>query len=177
MTNPNKSINLGQNAILLVLVCFIGLIANHIYGYTSAHKNVSFLMRLVEGPSGLIGGMADAFLGMVIIYLISMAGLVVAKYVPFYLPSIAWISAVAILVASPVSPVADVVVAATGKVQFLALTTSVLAYAGFAIGQLEIETFKKSGLKIVVIGLFVFVGTYVGSVIIAEVVLKGTGQI
>ncbi len=178
MNNQNKSINLGQNAILLLLVCFIGLIANHIYGFTGANKaSMSFLTRLVEGPSGLIGGMIEASYGMAIIYLISLGGLVIAKYMPFYLPSIAWISALAILVASPISPVADVVVAATAKVHFLALTTSVLAYAGFAIGKMEIETFKKSGLKIVIIGLFVFIGTYLGSVIIAEAILKSTGQI
>lgn len=178
MNNQNKSINLGESAILLILVCFIGLIANHIYGFTGANKaTMSFATRLIEGPSGLITGMIEAFYGMAIIYLISIFGLAIAKYMPFYLPSIAWISALAILVASPISPVADVVVAQTAKVSFLALTTSVLAYAGFAIGQLEIETFKKSGLKIVVIGLFVFVGTYLGSVIIAEAILKSTGQL
>ena len=178
MNNQNKSIDLGQSAILLLVVCFIGLIANHIYGFTGANKaTMSFATRLVEGPIGLIGGMIDAFYGMTIIYLISIVGLAIAKYVPFYLPSIAWISALAILVASPISPVADVVVAVTAKVHFLALTTSVLAYAGFAIGQLEIETFKKSGLKIVAVGMFVFVGTYLGSVIIAEFILKSTGQL
>ncbi|WP_024953764.1 hypothetical protein [Sulfurospirillum arcachonense] len=178
MNNQNKSINLGQSAVLLLLVCFIGLIANHIYGFTGANKeSMSFFMRLIEGPSSLIGGMAEAFYGMVVIYLISIVGLAIAKYMPFYLPSIAWISLLAILVASPISPVADIVIATTAKVHFLALTTSVLAYAGFAIGQLEIETFKKSGIKIIVIGLFVFIGTYIGSVIIAEIILKSTGQI
>lgn len=178
MTNQNKSIDLKQNAILLIVVCFIGLIANHVYGFTGANKaSMDFLTRLIEAPLGLINGMAEAFYGMVIIYLISLGGLAIAKYVPFYLPSIAWISLLAILVASPISPVADFVVASAAKVHFLALTTSVLAYAGFAIGQLEIETFKKSGLKIVIVGLFVFIGTYLGSVTIAELILKSTGQV
>lgn len=178
MKNQNKSINLKENAILLIVVCFIGLIANHTYGFTSANKeSLSFIQRLIEGPMGLISGMQEAFIGMFIIYLISLSGLVLAKYAPFYLPSIAWISAIAILVASPISPIAQVVVDETSKVNFLALTTSVLAYAGFAIGQLEIETFKKSGIKIIIIGLFVFVGTYLGSVMIAEMLLKSAGQI
>lgn len=176
--NPNKSINLVESAILLFIVCFIGLIANHIYGFTGANKaSMSFFTRLIEGPSSLFTGMSEAFLGMVIIYVISLLGLIVAKYMPFYLPSIAWISAIAILVASPISPIADLVVTSTGKVHFLALTTSVLAYAGLAISQLEIDTFKKSGIKIVVIGLFVFIGTYLGSVVIAEAILKSTGQL
>lgn len=178
MTNTNKSINLTQNAVLLLVVCFIGLIANHIYGFTGENKaSLSFLERLVEGPFGLLGGMKEAFMGMVIIYFLSLLGLIVAKYMPFYLPSIAWISGLAILSSSPISPIADFVVLHTTKIHFLALTTSVLAYAGFAIAQMEIETFKKSGLKIVVIGLFVFVGTYLGSVIIAQFVLERTGQI
>ncbi|WP_419768485.1 hypothetical protein [Arcobacter sp.] len=178
MKNQNRSINLVESAILLIVVCFIGLIANHIYGFTSDNKaSMSILTRFVEGPSGLINGMSDAFYGMLVIYLISIGGLIIAKYMPFYLPSIAWISALAILASSPISPIADFVVQTTSKIHFLALTTSVLAYAGFAIGKLEIETFKKSGLKIVIIGLFVFVGTYLGSVLIAEIVLKSTGQI
>lgn len=178
MKHQNQSINLNQSAVLLLLVCFIGLIANHIYGFTGANKaSISFAMRLLEGPQGLLGGMLEALPGMGVIYFISLVGLVLAKFAPFYLPSIAWISAVAILVASPISPIAEYVVAASAKVHFLALTTSVLAYAGFAIGELEIETFKKSGLKIIIIGMFVFIGTYVGSVLIAELVLKGTGQL
>ncbi len=178
MINSNKSIDLKQSAVLLLVVCFIGLVANHIYGFTASTKTtLPFLQRLIEGPSSLLTGMSEAFLGMVIIYCLSLFGLIIAKYMPFYLPSIAWISALAILVASPISPIADFVVQNTAKIHFLALTTSVLAYAGFAISQMEIETFKKSGLKIVIIGLFVFVGTYLGSVIIAELILKSTGQI
>jgi len=178
MNNTNKSINLTENAVVLLIVCFIGLVANHIYGFTASNKaTLGFLERLIEGPSSLISGINEAFLGMVIIYIISLVGMSIAKYVPFYLPSIAWISLVAIVVASPISPIDAIVVEETSKVSFLAMTTSVLAYAGFAISQMEIEIFKKSGVKIVIIGLFVFVGTYLGSTIIAEIVLKSTGQI
>ena len=178
MNNSNKSINIMQSAILLLIVCFIGLIANHMYGFTAANKaTLSFVERLSQGPMSLLSGMNEALVGMTVIYFISLLGLIIAKYMPFYLPSIAWISGLAIISSSPISPIADFVVANTAKVHFLALTTSVLAYAGFAIAQLEIETFKKSGIKIVIIGLFVFMGTYLGSAMIAQLVLEGTGKI
>ena len=48
MTNSNKSINLTQNAVLLLVVCFIGLIANHIYGFTAANKaSLSFVQSII----------------------------------------------------------------------------------------------------------------------------------
>jgi hypothetical protein len=178
MSNANKEINLAHSAILLIVVCFIGLVANHIYGFTTQNReSLSFFARLVQAPSSLISGISEAFMGMLVIYFISLIGLAIAKYMPFYLPSIAWISALSILIASPISPIAPFVLEATAKVHFLALTTSVLAYAGFSIAQLEIDTFKESGIKIIIIGLLVFIGTYLGSVIIAEMILKSTGQI
>lgn len=46
-----------------------------------------------------------------------------------------------------------------------------LAYAGFAISQSEVSLFKKSGIKIIIVVLLVFTGTYLGSVIIADALL------
>ena len=39
------------------------------------------------------------------------------------------------------------------------------------------EAFKKSGWKIVVVGVFVFLGTFLGSAVVAEVVLRIQGEI
>ncbi|HIT03733.1 MAG TPA: DUF340 domain-containing protein, partial [Candidatus Caccocola faecipullorum] len=36
----------------------------------------------------------------------------------------------------------------------------------------DIDALKSQGWKIVVVGLFVFVGTFIGSAVIAEVVLR-----
>jgi hypothetical protein len=66
--------------------------------------------------------------------------------------------------------------AAMTKVSFMSLTTPILAYAGIAIGK-DLGVFKKSGWRIVVLACAVFIGTFIGSAIIAELVLRLLGQI
>jgi putative effector of murein hydrolase LrgA (UPF0299 family) len=51
-----------------------------------------------------------------------------------------------------------------------------LAYAGVAIGK-DLDDFAKSGWRIVVVACVVFIGTYIGSAIIAQAILKYLGQI
>ncbi|WP_227685711.1 hypothetical protein [Psychrobacter sp. NZS113] len=53
----------------------------------------------------------------------------------------------------------------------LQLLTPVLAYAGFAISQMEVDLFKKSGFKIAVVAILTFTGTFIGSAMIAQVML------
>ena len=63
------------------------------------------------------------------------------------------------------------VLAETDKLGVLQLITPVLAYAGFAISQMEVNLFKKSGFKIAVVALLTFTGTFLGSAIVAQALL------
>jgi len=58
----------------------------------------------------------------------------------------------------------------------MALCTPILAYAGIAIGK-DLDEFKKQGVTIVIVAILTFIGTFIGSAVIAQVVLKATGQI
>ena len=49
----------------------------------------------------------------------------------------------------------------------------ILAYAGISIGK-DMDSFKKQGVGIVITSLMAFAGTYIGSAIIAEVLLRLT---
>ncbi|MGB3633711.1 MAG: hypothetical protein WA982_06695 [Rubrobacteraceae bacterium] len=151
-----QNISLTEHALLLVVVLSIALIGNFV------------------GPDISI---LAAIPGMLILYVITMIGLVITKYAPFYLPSIAWISLIAILATMPWIPGSEWLVARLENVDFLALATPVLAYAGLAITRNEVSTFRQSGWKIVLVALFVFIGTYVGSAAIAHLVLTIQGQI
>jgi len=62
------------------------------------------------------------------------------------------------------------------KMNTLPLCTPILAYAGVSVGK-ELDTFKKQGIAIVVTGLITFIGTYVGSAFISNIVLKLTGVV
>ncbi|MDI3538569.1 MAG: hypothetical protein PWP58_1380 [Bacillota bacterium] len=118
----------------------------------------------------------EAIPGMLVLLGIVILGLILAKLVPFKLPSIVYISLIGIILTIPGFPGADWFVAQANKVQFLALCTPVLAYAGIASGK-DLDEFRKLGWRIVVVSIFVFIGTFVGSAFIAQVVLKLTGQI
>lgn len=151
-----QRLSLREHAILLVVVLAIALIGNFV------------------GPDISI---LDAIPGALVLYLISMVGLAITKYAPFYLPSIAWISLVAILVTLPWVPGSDWVVGQVENVDFLALATPVLAYAGLALTRRDVQIFQRSGWKLVLVAVAVFIGTYVSSAAIAHVVMTLTGQI
>jgi len=51
-----------------------------------------------------------------------------------------------------------------------------LAYAGVSIGK-DLDAFAHSGWRNVVLSCVIFVGTYLGSAVIAQVILKYLGQI
>lgn len=142
--------NLGQHALILLAVCFIGLIGN-----TVATENT-----LTEGAAGLA-----------VLYVICLIGLVLTNYVPFKLPSVAWISLVGIIVTLPWVPGSAWVVDKVSHVNFLTLATPCLAYAGIAITGREIEIAKTSGWKIFIVAVLVMTGTYLGSAIVADLFL------
>ncbi|MCE0496211.1 hypothetical protein [Vibrio salinus] len=148
--NVNSNINLIDHAIVLVIVCAIALISN----WTGS------------GVTPL-----SALPGMAIIFAMVMAGLWLAKVMPFYLPSVAWLSLISVLLTIPASPVSEVILNHVKEINFLSLVSPVLAYAGLAITKQEVKTFKSAGGKIVLIAILVFTGTYLGSVIVADLLL------
>ena len=92
------------------------------------------------------------------------------------LPTILYISAFGIIMGIPGVPLSDVFVAEAAKVGLLPLATPVLAYAGISIGK-DLKAFKEQGMAIVCVSLLAFAGTYLGSAVIAEVVLRSTGVV
>lgn len=149
-TNLNSSINLVDYTMVLAIVCVIALISNW------AGTGITPLSALP---------------GMFIIFAMIVVSLTIAKIVPFYLPSVAWLSIVSILLTIPASPVAEWILSYIKDISFLSLVSPVLAYAGLAISKQEVTTFKSAGAKIIVIALLVFTGTFVGSAIVANVLL------
>ena len=122
----------------------------------------------------------EALPGMVMLLVITIVGIAIcdaiSKVLPKNLPAIAYISLVAIIVTIPGVPGAEYMFASMNKIGLLPLCTPILAYAGISLGK-DFDTFKSQGIAIVCVALLTFVGTYVGSAVIAEVVLKLTGAI
>ena len=84
----------------------------------------------------------------------------------------AYIVTLGCVVTIPGFPGAEQLTAWASKVSFIGLCTPILAYAGLAVGK-DIGVLKTQGWRIVLVGLFVFVGTFMGSAAIAELVLRG----
>ena len=146
-----RRIDLAHHALLLLVACVLGLISN-------------WVATKVD-PMAALPGMA-------LLYAISIVGLLLARFVPFYLPSVAWISLVAIVATIPGVPGSAFIAEQVGKLNFLALATPALAYGGLALTQNEFQIARTSGWKIVIVAICVMFGTYMGSVVVADVTLK-----
>ena len=117
----------------------------------------------------------EALPGMVIILVISILGLIIDKVLPFHLPIVVWVSVIAILITSPIFPGNTYFAEETAKVNFMALATPILAYAGLSFGK-DIQEFKKLGWRIVVVSLVVYTGTFLLATIVAELGFRFTGK-
>src|SRR5512138_1744857 len=76
-----------------------------------------------------------AIIGYLILLGLTLLGIALSRYLPIKLPMVFWISIVALLSTTPISPFAKQFTEYTNKVEFLALATPILAYAGLAVGK------------------------------------------
>ena len=115
--------------------------------------------------------------GLLILFGIIVAGMALGRLIPIRnFPDIGWMTLVGILISMPLFPYSSQVLEYTGKVNLLATATPVLAYAGIALGK-DMGLLRKVGWKIAIVSIFVFIGTFVGSAVIAHLVLKLQGLI
>ncbi|MFB9868544.1 hypothetical protein [Vreelandella sulfidaeris] len=140
---------LGKTALVLAAVCIAAWFSN-----------------IVNGSPLL-----DALPGMLILYVMVIIGLVIGRLCPFYLPSVAWVSLISIIATLPLFPGNGWIITSLAEVDFLAVVTPVLAYAGLALTGREFAMFKQTGWKLVIVALLVFTGTFIGSAVVAHIML------
>lgn len=133
---------------------------------------ISLVGNLVGTKNSLIGSLP----GMLILIGISIGGIILAKVIPGRIPAVAYIVTLACVLSCPGVPGSELIAKYTSKVGFINLTTPILAYVGISIGK-DLDTFKKSSWRIILLSCFIFIGTYLGSAIIAQIILKMLGQI
>lgn len=164
--NNDKNMNLAYWAIFLlvyIVLCIFAQIASfyHVFGTTTAPSaNVWLMIK-----------------GYIVLYIGTMIGIILAKYIRIGWPVVLWVSVVLIIASLPWSPTHDFVVALTTPVALLPMGGPILAYAGLSVAQNELKLFKKAGWKMVVVTCLTIVGSFIGSAVVAEVVLRLTGQI
>ena len=133
-------------------------------------------MSLVGNSVGFKNSIVQSIPGMLILIAMSMAGVSASRLIPGNIPSVAYIVVIGCILTYPSFPGAEVISGFIKNVSFLSLTTPILAYAGISISK-DLDALKKTGWRIVVVATFVFIGTYLGSAIIAESTLRLTGQV
>ena len=135
------------------------------------------MMILVGQKIGFDLSVVDAIPGVLLIVVIAMLSLIIKDLTPkLQFPAFAWATMIALILSMPFMPTAKLFLVYTNKVNFLATTTPILAFAGISVGN-KIEELKKISWKLVIVAMFVFCGTFFGSAVIAQIVLKMQGII
>ena len=149
-----KTYNLLETLVILLIVGFLSMVSN-----TLSSKN----------------GFVEALPGLIILILIAMAGIIMGKYLPGHIPGVAYVVTLGCILTIPGFPGSEFINACMKKVGFVSLCTPILAYAGVSIGK-DMAAFAKTGWRIVVLSCVIFIGTYIGSAVIAQAILKAIGQ-
>ena len=121
---------------------------------------------------------APALIVMICLVLFAMVVQMLFERIPKWpkLPTALYLTIINTFIGCDLSPVQGWIVANISKVNLMALCTPILAYAGISIGK-DLDEFREQGVSIALVSILTFVGTFIGSAVIAQIVLKLTGQI
>ncbi|EBZ0491416.1 hypothetical protein D6445_11640 [Salmonella enterica subsp. enterica serovar Infantis] len=115
--------------------------------------------------------------GALMMLAIILASLQIKAWLPgLPLPAFAWATLLALLLSIPYSPVSNVFMRYTNRIDFLATTTPLLAFAGLSVGN-SLDKLKSLSWRIVIISLLVFTTAFFGAAFVAQFILKIQGII
>ncbi len=120
--------------------------------------------------------LADVFIGMLLLSLITIVGMSLERIVPRNIQSLIFISLIGILLAIPGVPTSDFIVHYVSQIELISIVTAFLGYVGIAIGN-DWKEFMKIGWKGIIVTFIVITGTYLGSASIGQLTLLATGII
>ena len=135
------------------------------------------IMILIGQRIGYGRNILEAIPGTLVIIGLCMFALFLKDALPkVRFPAFAWASLSALILSMPFMPTSEMFLNLTENVEFLGTTTPILAFAGISVGN-KIETLKKLSWKVVLVAIFVFIGTFFGSAIVSHIVLSLQGII
>jgi len=105
--------------------------------------------------------------GMAIVVGVVLAGYGLHLLARSKIPAVVCVPLVGIALTYPNFPMAAAVAGLTGKINFLALATPILAFAGLSIAK-DVPAFRRLSWRIVVTSLAANAGTFIGATIIAQ---------
>ena len=138
------------------------------------------LTGLIAAIGNTIGFKTDfiaSLQGAIVIVIIGAVGVFVSQLpVLKKLPMVFWVSIVAVIISCPIFPGHAAILNIAKNLQFLAIATPILAYAGLSVGK-DLEMFRKISWRIIPVALAVCAGTFLFAAIIAQIALKWEGLI
>ena len=159
MTKENNLYELFKDAVILLLSISLVLFVQWV--------------KLIRNPKST-PITTDTFIGLGMLWLFSLLGIVISmlmKKVPWKIiqgfPILGWVSIVS-LIFCLISPYCVRVINA---VDFLSLTTSVLAFAGISVTH-RLKELTKISWKILIVAIFVFFGMYFMDTLISQIALN-----
>lgn len=139
-----------------------------------------FALLVSKVRTGFEATVGQMLVGLIWLLALTLIGLLLdllLQKIHINIPTIIYIAFLASLASIPgLSPIAKPFNEAMTHLDLLPLCTPILAYAGISSAK-EWDSFKKQGFKIVAVTICTFIGTYLGSAIIANIVLKMMGRI
>ena len=113
--------------------------------------------------------------GLVVLWAFSMIGVFISTLVKIKIladfPILGWVSLTSLFFCL----LSDFFVQAIAGVDFLSITTPILAFAGLSVAD-SLMDLRKTSWRVAIVAIFVFIGTYLGSAIIAQIGLLLTGK-
>lgn len=126
-------------------------------------------IKLLKNPDSTPITMMTIY-GLGTLWIFSMIGIVISnlmkrspvKFIRDF-PILGWVSITSLVFCL----ISDVFVVAIQAVDFLSITTPILTYAGISVADRLVDL-RKTSWKIAIVAVFVFMGTYLGSTLLAE---------
>ncbi|MGC8836961.1 MAG: DUF3100 domain-containing protein [Anaerolineae bacterium] len=143
-------------------------------GWTMFHVTLISLLVLIGNWVATKVPPWDAFIGMLLLWLMVLVGVLLARYVPVFVPTIAYIGTLALIVTMPGFPGSVQILEFVKKVNFLALATPIIAFTSLSIAK-DLSTFAKMGWRIVVAALITLFSVFFSAAVIAEIILRIQG--
>jgi hypothetical protein len=85
-------------------------------------------------------------------------------------PAVCWVSLVAMIVSYPSFPFAGNIKSLTTPLNFLAMITPILAFAGLSVAK-DLPAFRRLGWRIIVTSFLASAGSFIGASLIAELLI------
>lgn len=163
MIRENNFFKLGRDALILALSVSLVLF-------------VQWIKLLKNSKSTPIT--TDTFIGLGLLWLFSLFGIIISmlmKRMPWKIvqgfPILGWVSIVSLIFCL----ISSYCVRVINAVDFLSLTTSVLAFAGISVTY-QLKDLSKISWKILIVALFVFFGMYFMDALISQIALNLSGK-